>query len=248
MFAEASTVLGSHGYNSGSFRFMAGSARFAAGLLGVGLLEVCLTSLSYAQGTTSASGACEELVRGVGTARPIHRRTKDVIGPDKKTLAFADIDFSIESGPLNSQGQRVPKCMVTYRLMIVENAGKPRELKRYSEERWGCAGVTIAGYSPDGSKVAADFWWMPGDYTSLPRPVVADITTGVVRMRDLDDRITKLLPGCDYTQEVSSVTNGGEVVIRIPKSRFNGGGCPSRGSWLFNLSTGEVHRLVSKRP
>jgi hypothetical protein len=178
----------------------------------------------------------------------IHRQTKSVIGPDKKTSAFAEIDVSIESGPLNSPGQRMPKCEMTYRLMITEDGGEPREIKRYSEERWGYAGVSVAGYSPDGAKVAADFWWMPGDYTSLPRPVVADITTGVVRMRDLDDRITKLLQACDYTQEVSAVTNDGKVVIRIPRSRFNGGGCPSQGDWLFNLGTGEVRRLISKRP
>jgi hypothetical protein len=178
-----------------------------------------------------------------GTAHPIHRRTKDVVGPDRKTLAFADVDFSLESGPLNSP----PKCVFTYRLMLIENAGKPRELKRYSEKRFGYAGVTIAGFSPDGSKVAADFWQEHGDYTTSPRPVVADIRTGVVRMRDLDDRITNLLPACDYTQEVSSVTNDGEAVIRIPKSRFNEGGCLSRGYWLFNLSTGEAQRLARKR-
>jgi len=225
--------------------------RFSARIT-TSVLLTLLAQFSWAQSAgRSVSGGCEMINNPIYREKPgpIHRQTTTIMSPDKKLSAFADISFRLADPVPDAQGTPLPSCIVTYRLLMSDKTGKLREIKRYSENRWGFAGVTIGGFSPDGSKLAADFWWMPGDYTSLPRPVVADTASGSVKMRELGDRITNVLPGCDYTQNLTGVTNTGEAVIRIPSSRFpepEGGGCSDQGAWLFNLTTGEVRRVASK--
>jgi hypothetical protein len=158
--------------------------------------------------------------------------------------AFAEISFELES-PDGSA--RETRCVATYRLLLDDGTGKFRAVITFTEDHPEYSGVAIVGFSPDGSKVAADFWWMPGDYTAWPRPAVFDLTTQKSTVRKVDDGITKHLPGCDYSQDVVGVTNTGEAIIHIPRSHFPGGGCPDRGTWLFNLTSGAAHRLAPKR-
>lgn len=63
------------------------------------------------------------------------------------------------------------------------------------------------------------------------------------------DSITRLVPSCDYQQNVTGVTNAGEVLVSIPAIRFSlpeTGGCSAQGTWSFDLATGEVRRLTNK--
>jgi hypothetical protein len=101
----------------------------------------------------------------------------------------------------------------------------------------------MIGFSPDQSKVAADFWWAGGDYTGH-RPVIYDVNTKRVQFGELGEQITGQLPSCDYFQNFTGVTNSGEAVIYVPKSIYVDEGCPDQGDWLFNVANGKVRRAL----
>ncbi|MGC4052737.1 MAG: hypothetical protein QM757_25690 [Paludibaculum sp.] len=171
----------------------------------------------------------------------VERKTDTVHSPDGKSLAFAVV--TLTRGAEDSSGE---KCRVGYRLLVQEGTATAKAVKAFDEVRSEIVGVTIVGYSQDGSNVAGDFWWAEGDYTAV-RPVVYSFKTRKAAMRDLGDRITRRLPSCDYFESFERITNRGDAIIHVPKSHYVETGCPDQGEWAFNLTTGRVRRLAAVR-
>ncbi len=102
-------------------------------------------------------------------------------------------------------------------------------------------GVWFGGTSNDGSKLLLDFFTALGDSTDH-RPVVYDFTSGTWQIRTVGDRVTKALTKCDYLTMLQGVTDGGDVILYVPKSIFNKD-CPDQGEWLLNMKDNSITRL-----
>lgn len=163
-------------------------------------------------------------------------KTERVTNSKKSNDAYAVVEVSRD--PADPSGA---SCVATYTLYLSQYSSNFKPVKTFSMPTRDGVGVDLLGFSDDGSKVAADFWWMAADYKGH-RPVVYDLKSKVPRMDDLSDQITSQLPACDYQEELKSVTDKGEVVIHIPSSRHVDRGCPDQGDWLLDSMTGEVRR------
>jgi hypothetical protein len=163
--------------------------------------------------------------------------SKTAVWSDPITHVRAYASVENRPGKTSEEG-----CQVTYRLMIAQPNQEFQSVKffQHQNEEGEMSGVTVLGSSPDHSKIAADFWWAEGDYDGI-RPVIYDANSGVTRFRDLEDRLYKLMPTCDYFQEYLGVTNEGYAILHVPKSIYvNSGECGDRGFWLFDLKTGRI--------
>jgi hypothetical protein len=101
----------------------------------------------------------------------IERKTDAVRSPDGKSHAVVMVTSNRDA-----QDSSAEKCRVEYRLLVQEGRATAKTAKALDEVRPNIVGGTIIGFSPDGSNVAADFWWAEGDYTAV-RPVVYSIKT-----------------------------------------------------------------------
>lgn len=137
--------------------------------------------------------------------------------------------------------KKADSCSIAYKLLVAHGREPFTVVKTLSEHGEWTVGVQIIGFSPDQSKLAADFWWAGGDYTGH-RPVIYDVNTKRVQFRELGEQITGQLPSCDYFQTFTAVTNAGEAVIHVPKSTYVDEGCPDQGDWLFDVASGKVRR------
>ena len=131
--------------------------------------------------------------------------------------AYGELSFRHLPGSGGKTG-----CHVVYRLFVATN-GKPfaqvKELE-WDTEEGETAGVDLIGVSPNGSKLAADFWLAEGDGEEH-RPVVYDSATRQAVDRPLEDKIQKQIHGCDQNEDFIGVTNAGEAVFAVPPSVYD---------------------------
>ena len=136
-------------------------------------------------------------------------------------------------------------CHVVYHLLVSE-ANKPfHEVKHveWDTEEGEIAGINLIGFSPDESKLAADFWLAAGDWVG-PRPVVYDLKAHTVSYLTLEDKIQKRINSCDQLEDFIGVTDQGEAIFAVPPSEYDDSpGCGDKGVWHFNLQTGLVYRV-----
>jgi len=134
-------------------------------------------------------------------------------------------------------------CHVSYALLFSE-AGQPyKTVATFEEDGRDAFGVELIGFSPDNSKVAANFWYAAGDYTDI-RPALYDRTTNKSVVKELSDEIIGSLTDCNYTPTVAGITNAGEAVVRVAKNTYVEEGCSDPGDLLFNVRTGEVRHAT----
>jgi len=202
-------------------------------LLTVALLVVPL--VTFAQTRETDPEECSS----VATGTSVRHRTNTVSNRTSTARAYAVVALQRDAND-----QDAKSCLVTYSLFVNQYSRGWRQVKQHIERRSDIVGVTLVGFSPDGTRVAADFWWADGDYTAV-RPVIFNLVTSTVQMRELSEQITNRLPSCDYFQSFERITNSGESVIHVPKSHYVDVGCPDQGDWLFNLKTGMVRRVKS---
>ncbi len=92
----------------------------------------------------------------------------------------------------NAEDAKAKHCHVQYRLFVARRDGKFAEVQSvgWDTEDGEIAGLDLIGYSPDSTKLAADFWLAEGD-GQTHRPVIYDVSTGKATYRPLDDLIQK---------------------------------------------------------
>jgi hypothetical protein len=137
-------------------------------------------------------------------------------------------------------------CLVVYGIFVSSHGGPFRQAKELSleTENGEIAGIDLVGLSPDGSKFAADFWLAEGDGEEH-RPVVYNIAAKDTIDMPLEDKIQKLVHGCDQNEDFTGVTNAGEAVFAVPPSIYDDSPeCGDKGLWHFNLKTGSVYRVA----
>jgi hypothetical protein len=181
--------------------------------------------------------ACSDIQQG----GEVQRSTRTVRRTDGRAAAFATVTLNRDK-----DDTRAERCHVLYQFFVKRGTEPEREVKRLDEIRPNIVGATIIGFSPDESKIAADFWWGEGDYTAV-RPVVHSIRTQKTHMRELGDQIIRQLPSCDYYESFERLTNPGEAVIHVPESHYVLTGCPDQGEWTFDPKSGRVRRIRAER-
>ena len=160
---------------------------------------------------------------------------------DAKTAKDAQVMAAITiSRPVDDKDAR--HCHVEYALLFREPGQPYRTVAAFQEDGQDAFGVDLVGFSPDKQKVAANFWYAAGDFTAV-RPAIYDRSTKKSMVKELGEQITRQLPACDYTMEMTGITNAGEAVVHIPKSIQVEEGCPDQGNWLFDLRTEKVRRI-----
>lgn len=164
-----------------------------------------------------------------------------------KTSVFHDKthSFSAYGELLIRRDVKAGSCVATYRLWVASDRHSFSLTKSFdfNLDVGQIAGIDLIGLSPDGTKFAADFLWAEGDGT-VHHPAVYDKATGQSFDMSLDDRIQKLIHGCDQNEDFVGVTNYGEAVFAIPPSIYDDSpNCGDKGLWNFNLKTGKVHRV-----
>jgi hypothetical protein len=204
----------------------------------LGLTSAAVVTLVFSLGasakpTETRSEECADLAPGTS----VHHRTLTVSSGDSKIQAYASVTLQRESADAKAKS-----CQVTYRFFVKQDSQAWRLVKRLVERNEVLVGATVVGFSPDNSKVAADFWWAAGDYTAV-RPVIFDLSKGTVQMRELGMQIMSQLPRCDYFETFGTITDSGQAVIHVPKSQYEDVGCPDQGDWLFDLVRGTVRRI-----
>ncbi len=134
---------------------------------------------------------------------------------------------------------------VTYRLFVANDGKKFSEVRNLSwdTEEGEIAGINLIGFSPDGSKAAADFWLAEGDGQEH-RPVVFDAATSKVLYKPLEDSIQQKIKSCDQVEHFVGVTNEGEAIFTVlPNPVEDSESCGDKGVWQFNLQTGRVKQV-----
>jgi hypothetical protein len=205
--------------------------RFIVSALAIGfwLLPLTARAEKNASALSTQSLDCAK----VG-AQPLSSRTGRVTNPKKSNDAYASV--ALERDPENPGS-----CVVTYTLYLSQYSTSFKAIKTFSAPVHDSVGVTLIGFSDGGTKVAADFWWSAADYIAH-RPVVYDMKTKIARLNDLGDEITGQLPPCAYAEELTGITDDGEVIVHIPKSLHVDSGCPDQGDWLFDSKMGTARR------
>lgn len=151
------------------------------------------------------------------------------------------IDVTIDASNIGTEKE--PKCHVKWTVKGTAAGGTKVLLRYWDDPRFNLNGASLNGTSPDGSKLLLDFFTAAGDFTGH-RPVVYDFTTGTWKIRDVSDRISRTFPGCDYLTMIQEVTNGGDVILYVPKSIHENKGCPDQGEWLLNMNNDAITRLA----
>ena len=169
-------------------------------------------------------------------AQPLSSKTERVTNAKKSNDAYATIELVRD--PADASGA---SCVATYTLYMSQYSSNFKAVKTFSVQLRDSAGVDLIGFSDNGSKLAADFWWSAADYKGH-RPVVYDLKSKVGRLDELSDQITGQLPACAYSEELTGVTDAGEVAIHIPPSGHVANGCPDQGDWLLDSRTGVARR------
>lgn len=146
----------------------------------------------------------------------------------------------------SADGTRKNSCHVVYQLFIAVHGEQFSEVKRFAwdSEDGEIAGIDLIGLSPNASKFAADFWLAEGDGEEH-RPVIFDVATKQETDLPLEDKIQKLIHGCDQNEDFIGVTNTGEAVFAVPPSIYDDSpACGDKGRWHFDLKAGRVYRVA----
>ncbi len=205
--------------------------KLVIGILATGVWLMPLTARAEKNPVTLSSQIldCSKV-----SAQSLTSRTERVTNSKKSNDAYASV--ALERDPENPKS-----CVVTYTLYLSQYSTNFKAIKTFSAPVHDSVGVTLIGFSEGGTKVAADFWWSAGDYIAH-RPVVYDMKTKIARLNELGDEITGQLPPCAYSEELTGVTDNGEVVVHVPKSQHVDNGCPDQGHWLFDSKMGTARR------
>jgi hypothetical protein len=145
----------------------------------------------------------------------------------------------------NTEDAVAHRCHVKYELYVARKGAGFAQVRQLSWDTGDgeIAGIDLVGFSPDGSKLAADFWLAAGDGEEH-RPVVYDSNTYKVRFRSLGDRIQRKINSCDQIERFVGVTNQGDAIFTVPPSDYDDSQeCGDKGVWKFDLLTGEVRRI-----
>lgn len=199
-----------------------------------------LAALALALMLTSIGAFCSENVAPAGGCSDLRPGTQNV-ARTKDVRVGADTIFATVALSRSAQDKKGVHCKVVYTVYLTR-ARKTFPLFRYRDETESDVGIDVTGLSPNKRMFAANLWWAAGDFTAV-RPVVIDLGTGVSAVKELGGRITSTLPSCDYFQEITGVTDAGEVIVHVPQSAYVDKGCPDQGAWLFNLKTNVVTRV-----
>ncbi|MGD0095483.1 MAG: hypothetical protein ABSB60_03250 [Terracidiphilus sp.] len=168
-------------------------------------------------------------------------KSRDLSDQARAFKAYGRVSFQLQ--PTNSQKSG---CHVTYDLFVSTHGGPFEQVRELNleNEAGEIAGIDLIGLSPDGSKFAADFWLAEGDGEEH-RPVVYDLVAKQSIDLPLEDKIQRLIHGCDQNEDFVGVTNSGEAIFAIPPSEYyDSPACGDKGLWHFNLETGKVYRVA----
>jgi hypothetical protein len=145
----------------------------------------------------------------------------------------------------NRGTEKEPQCHLKW-IVSRKLAGRSQVLFRYVDDpKLTENGVAFQGTSKDGTKLLFDFYSFGGDYTDH-RPAVYDFTTATWHIHEVAGRITDTLPSCDYLTMIQGVTDGGDVILYVPKSIYVNKGCPDQGEWLLNMKDDAIARIPKK--
>jgi hypothetical protein len=187
-----------------------------------------MTAASAAERHLSTDAlSCSQLNNGASRTS----KTDMISNPRKSMDAYASITLSSSATAV---------CTASYNLVVSERSGGFKPVKTLSVELHDNAGIDLLGFSPDGSKLAADFWWSVGDYRRH-RPVVYEVKSHIARITELGDQVTSQLPACGYIENLTGITNAGEIELHVPRNA-TGTDCPDQGNWLFDPKSGEASR------
>lgn len=138
-----------------------------------------------------------------------------------------------------------PKCHATWTIQG-SRSGLSKILFSYRDNpSVSDNGVELGGISSDGTKLLLDFYSAAGNYTDH-HPAVYDFASGKWQIRDVAKRPAGLAPNCDYFAMVQGVTDGGDVVLYVPKNAYGDRTCPVQGEWLLNMKEDQITRLAQK--
>jgi len=134
-------------------------------------------------------------------------------------------------------------CHVVYELFFSKGTRPFKKVHRleWETEPGEIAGIDLIGFSPDGTKTAANYWLAQGDWVEN-RAVIYDVPSGKAIFRSLEDKLYRLLDRrCDgsYWENVESVTNEGKILISVPRESD----CIDGGLWEFDPKTGTLGLL-----
>jgi hypothetical protein len=138
-------------------------------------------------------------------------------------------------------------CRVRYDLLTAaQGASSLTTRELWSGALEGGAAAEFVGLSPDRKLLAADLYSYAGDYIEH-RPMVLDLRTGKVMVRDVDDRIRDRLPPCDYAVIFDGITDNAEAEFHVPKSDYADEGCPAQGEWSLDMKSDRLRRVPRAR-
>jgi hypothetical protein len=135
----------------------------------------------------------------------------------------------------NETDAKANHCHVIYRLLVSSGNGAFVEAHRlvWDTEEGEIAGIDLIGFSPDGSKAAANLWLAAGDGV-VNRPVVYDMKTKTAIFAVMPDVEDKRVPqeSCDDDpyESLDSVTDAGTIIVSVPAIE----GCADGGLWSFD--------------
>jgi hypothetical protein len=177
------------------------------------------------------SGDCTKVAAG----QTLKLKTDTLLNQRENLRAYATLDLERDSGDATGKF-----CIATYSLYVSERTGGFKLVRNFSGRIADRAGADIVGFSDNGLKLAADFWWATGFYVAH-RPVIYDSKAKIARLSALEDKITSQLPACNYAENFTGVTNAGDAVFHVPAASA-AQGCGDQGDWLLDVRTGEAQR------
>jgi hypothetical protein len=201
------------------------------------LLASCMVVHAESKLTTD-TGECG----GEPTIRALVHKTPSLSSRVHSVSFYGSLEFS-----RSTEDARNHRCHIVYRLFACETNRQCHEIKQlpWNTDDGEIAGISLIGFSKNGSKMAADFWLAEGD-GEQHRPIVYDLTTQAVTYHPLLDQIQRKIHGCDQNEDFLGVTNQGEAVFAVPPSDYaDTPECGDKGLWHFNLLSGKAH-LIAK--
>jgi hypothetical protein len=191
---------------------------------------------SHAQARFSiGSGECDEISEG----HPVSLKTAIRTTQSERLRAYGELLVTRIAGKKET-------CRATYRLYVSHQGAPFQKVSQIERTIEGAqlAGIDLIGFSPDRSKVGANFWEAEGDWQGQG-PVVFDANSGTASYRDLGQRIQERVHGCDQSDDFLGVTNDGQAVFAVPPSIYDDSpDCGDKGMWNFNLKTGALSRVA----
>lgn len=202
-------------------------------------LLLSIPSSGFAQTTkfNIDAGECGE--------RPVVTKTLVWTERQHETRMFGRLESVSPKG--NSQSGM---CHIVYEL-VASRRGLPYSTVHRMEEdvdmlMGQSTGIDLIGFSPDGSKLAANYWLAQGDWVEN-RLVVYDLKSKSATFRSLEQNLYENVQReCDgsYWEDIESVTNKGMIRIAVPP--LSGCSNSDGGLWLFDPKSGDIRKLSPK--